>query len=67
MLYAHIITISYYINHSQIFNDIHINDFITDLNIKQNSSIFNYLKSYKFKLTFIAELILENFCDLFYK
>lgn len=56
-----------YINLCLIFYDIHIDDLIIALDIELNSCVFNYLESYQLSPGLIVKLILEVFCEMFYR
>ena len=62
-----LLSVAQYIHSCLIFNDIHIDDFATVLDIKLNLWAVNCLESYKFSLKFVIYIMLEVFYKEFYK
>lgn len=56
-----------YINFDLIFNKIHINNFTIVSDIKLNLWVLNWLESYQLSTSLVMHIILEVFCDKFYR
>ena len=60
-------SVAQHIDSCLILNDIHIDNPTTASDIKLNSWVLNCLESYQFRPSLVADMMLEVFCDIFYR
>ena len=59
-------SVAQHIDSCLIFNDIYIDNPTTASDIELNSWVLNYLESYQFRPSLVADMMLEVFRDKFY-
>ena len=61
------LSVAQHIDSCLILNDIHIDNPTTASDIKLNSWVLNCLESYQFRPSLVADMMLEVFCNKFYR